>query len=115
VAVEDEAVPEKGQPGRHLLSVIAVLISVVVLTIFKTPEIDNVVAWLFIGATILLLGAWAAIAIHHEMLVVRARHDRHMRRQERERREAEQEASDKAEWEMEKARREFEAGNEAGA
>jgi uncharacterized membrane protein HdeD (DUF308 family) len=62
----------KNTPGWPLLAVIAALISVVALTVFKTPEIDNVVAWLFIGATLLLLGAWSAIAIDHSMRSLRA-------------------------------------------
>lgn len=62
----------KNTPGWPILAVIAVLISVVALTVFKTPEIDNVVAWLFIGATLLLLGAWSAIAIDHSMRSLRA-------------------------------------------
>lgn len=62
----------KNTPGWPLLAVIAVLISVVALTVFKTPEIDNVVAWLFLGATLLLLGAWSAIAIDHSMRSLRA-------------------------------------------
>jgi uncharacterized membrane protein HdeD (DUF308 family) len=65
----------KNTPGWPLLAVIAVLISVVALTVFKTPEIDNVVAWLFIGATLLLLGAWSAIAIDHSMWSLRSQRD----------------------------------------
>jgi hypothetical protein len=50
-------------PGWPILAVIAVLIAVIAVTVFKTPEIDNVIAWLFIGAALMLLGAWTTLVI----------------------------------------------------
>ena len=52
-------------PGWPLLMIVGVLIAVVAATVFKTPEIDNVIAWLFIGASLLMLGAWSALVIHY--------------------------------------------------
>ncbi len=51
-------------PGWPLLITAGVLIAVVAATVFKTPEIDNVIAWLFVGASLLLVGAWMALVIH---------------------------------------------------
>jgi uncharacterized membrane protein HdeD (DUF308 family) len=50
-------------PGWPILAVVAVLIAVIAVTVFKTPEIDNVIAWLFIGAALMLLGAWVTLMI----------------------------------------------------
>jgi uncharacterized membrane protein HdeD (DUF308 family) len=54
----------KKVPGWPLLVAAGVLIAVVAATVFKTPEIDNVIAWLFIGASLIFMGAWMAIVIH---------------------------------------------------
>lgn len=50
-------------PGWPLLAVVTVMITVVAVTVFKTPEVDNVIAWLFIGASLMLLGSWATLII----------------------------------------------------
>ena len=51
-------------PSWPLLVTAGVLIAVVAATVFKTPEIDNVIAWLFVGASLVLVGAWSAMVIH---------------------------------------------------
>ena len=50
-------------PGWPLLAVVAVMVTAVAVTVFKTPEIDNVIAWLFIGGALILIGAWATLII----------------------------------------------------
>jgi len=50
-------------PGWPILAVVVALVAVVAVTVFKTPEIDNVIAWLFIGAALMLLGAWLTLVI----------------------------------------------------
>lgn len=54
----------KKVPGWPLLVAAGTLIAVVAATVFKTPEIDNVIAWLFVGASLILVGAWTALVIH---------------------------------------------------
>lgn len=54
----------KKTPGWPLLAAAGVLLAVVSVTVFKTPEIDNVIAWLFIGAALILVGAWMSMVIH---------------------------------------------------
>lgn len=53
--------------GRALILVAAALITVVAATVFKTVEVDNAVAWMFMGASLVLVGAWSAIEIHGAM------------------------------------------------
>ncbi len=53
-------------PGWPLLAVVVALIAIVAATVFKTPEYDNVIAWLFIGGTLMLLGAWVTLVIQQQ-------------------------------------------------
>lgn len=50
-------------PGWPILAVVIFMLAAVTVTVFKTPEIDNVIAWLFIGASLMLLGAWTTLTI----------------------------------------------------
>jgi len=50
---------------RHyaLLAAAAALIGVVAATVFKTIEVDNSVGWMFLGASLILIGQWTALEI----------------------------------------------------
>lgn len=63
------------QNGRALVIVAAALITVVAATVFKTVEVDNAVAWMFLGAALVLVGAWAAIEIYGSMRDIHKRPD----------------------------------------
>ena len=51
------------RPHWPLLAVAATMIGVVAATILKTIEVDNTLAWLFVGSALTLIGEWAAIEI----------------------------------------------------
>ena len=53
--------------GRALVIVAAALVTVVAATVFKTVEVDNAVAWMFLGASLMLLGAWSAVEVYAAM------------------------------------------------
>lgn len=53
--------------GRALVLVAAALVTVVAATVFKTVEVDNAVAWMFLGASLVLVGAWSAVEVHASM------------------------------------------------
>lgn len=63
------------QNGRALVIVAAALVTVVAATVFKTVEVDNAVAWMFLGAALVLVGAWAAIEIYGSMHDIQKRPD----------------------------------------
>ena len=50
-------------PGWPILAVVTVMITVIAVTVFKTPEFDNVIAWMFLGAALLLVGEWTTLII----------------------------------------------------
>jgi len=50
-------------PTWTLLAVAAAMIAVVAGTVFKTVEVDNTIAWLFVGAALVLIGAWLALEV----------------------------------------------------
>jgi len=60
----------RNQPGWPLLAVAGIMIATIALTVFKTPEIDNVLAWVFVGSSLILVGCWAAVEVHRAMLKV---------------------------------------------
>lgn len=50
-------------PGWPILAVVTVMITVIAVTVFKTPEFDNVIAWMFLGGALLLIGEWTTLVI----------------------------------------------------
>jgi hypothetical protein len=59
--------------GRALALMAAALVTVVAATVFKTVEVDNAVAWMFLGAALILVGAWASIEIYGAMREINER------------------------------------------
>lgn len=50
-------------PGWPILAVVTVMITVIAVTVFKTPEFDNVIAWMFLGAGLIMIGEWVTLII----------------------------------------------------
>lgn len=51
-------------PGWPLVAVAVAMIAIVAATVFRTVEIDNAVAYLFIGAALIMVGAWLTLVIY---------------------------------------------------
>lgn len=50
-------------PGWPILAVAAALIATMAAAVFKAPDIDNALAWMMVGASLLLLGVWVTIVV----------------------------------------------------
>ena len=60
-------------PGWQILAVAAALLITMAGAIFKAPNIDNALAWILVGASLILVGVWLCLAVQTATRINKAR------------------------------------------